>query len=236
MQPDKIASDISLYQNPEGLVLTTDAYLLFCYVRQNARQTVTELGAGSGLISQLLLVRGKCKSAVLVDVQEKMCDMARENARLNKIEEKVSVICADVCDYIPSVRTDIAVCNPPYLPKNIGPKNKNGADLICRRETTADIHDFAACASRSINFGGIAYFCYTPSRQAELFHAMLEADITPKECITVYPTVKHPPSLILVKGKKGASHGVVCRAPLIIYGEGGEYSAEFSAIYEEGRL
>lgn len=238
MTPDKIAEDISLYQNDKGLVLTTDAYLLYCFVSKNGKNTLCELGAGSGLISQLLLVRGKCKSAVCVDVQKDMCQRAEENARLNNTADRCRVVHCDVKDYMPAERVDVVVSNPPYLPRNAGPENKYTEDMICRRETTAEIADFVKCAERCLNFGGCAYFCFIPARQSELFSAMSKAGLEPKECIYVYPTVRHEPSLVLVRGKKGAAPGMTVRRPLIIYKDvpGKAYSDEFELVYKEGRL
>ena len=235
---EKIAENVSIAQDGRGLLLTTDACLLSAFVSKNAKQNICELGAGSGIISAMLLLGKKIRSSFCVDFQRQICDIAINNADTNGLSDKMTVVCADVLEYKTDRKFDAVVSNPPYFKAGDGRKNEREQDRLSRHESTAKIDDFAACASRILKDGGIAYFCYTPQRLSELICALSNAGLEPKKLITVYPTVFHKPSLVLVSAKKGAEPGIECTRPLIIYKDkaGGEFTEDYLKIKTENRI
>lgn len=235
---EQISDGVKIAQDSRGLLLTTDACLLSAFVNRNAKQTVCELGAGSGIISAMLLLSKKIKSSVCVDFQPDSCALAEENAKCNGLSDRMTVVCADVNVYDSDKRFDTVVSNPPYFKAEDGKKNESEKDRLTRHETTAAITDFAKCASRILKDGGNAYFCYTPQRLSELLCALSNSGIEPKELITVYPTQNHKPSLVLVSAKKGAQSGMIYNRPLFIYKDkpGGDYSDDYIKIKTENRI
>ena len=235
---ENIAENISIAQDSRGLLLTTDACLLSAFVSKNAKQKACELGAGSGIISAMLLLQKKINSAVCVDFQPDICDIAYQNAEKNGLSEKMTVVCSDVLEYKTEKKFDAVLSNPPYFKTGDGRKNEREQDRLSRHESTATVYDFAACASRILKDGGIAYFCYTPSRLSELICALSGTGLEPKKLITVYPTKDHKPSLVLVSAKKGAEPGIDCTRPLIIYKDkpGKEFTEDYIRIKKENRI
>ena len=64
---DYVNDDIELIQNTDGLTFGTDALLLAGYL--NGRYTSgIELGGGTGIISMLLLTRGKVSNISCLEV------------------------------------------------------------------------------------------------------------------------------------------------------------------------
>ena len=68
---------------------------------------------------------GGARSVTAVDVSETALDVARENARLNGLEDKVSFVCADVFDFLPEAeklpagdKYDMIVLDPPAFTKS----------------------------------------------------------------------------------------------------------------------
>ena len=57
---DSVNDSIKLIQKTDGLTFGTDALLLAAYVRKRAARGA-EFGAGGGIISMLILTRGKCR-------------------------------------------------------------------------------------------------------------------------------------------------------------------------------
>ena len=214
---EHLSDELTAAQDNRGLILTTDACLLAAFVGKNAKNRICELGAGSGVITLLLLQYGKIRSADCVDVQSEMINIAKDNAEKNGLADRMRPVCADVLDYRADKPYDAVVCNPPYFKSGDGRKNLSKQDELCRHETSAGIIDFALCASRILKDGGQAYFCYTPQRAADLYSALRSAGLEPKTEIYVYPTAKHRPSLMLVSAKKGAKSGLVSYRPLFIY-------------------
>ncbi len=231
---ERLSDSVTAAQDERGLILTSDACLLAAFVSKNAKNRICELGAGSGVISLMLLERTKIRSSVCLDVPADMCRIAAENAESNGCADKMTAVCSDVLDYKTDRLFDAVVCNPPYFKSGDGKKNARKEDELCRHETTAGIDDFALCASRILKDGGAAYFCYTPGRAADLYVALRSAGLEPKTELYVYPTVKHKPSLLLVGAKKGAKSGLTCCKPLFLYknGPGEELTEEYIKIKE----
>lgn len=69
-------------------------------------------------------VMGGAASVLAVDVSSSAVEMARANARLNGIEEKMDFLCADVFDLLPSLEKekkndyDFIILDPPAFTKN----------------------------------------------------------------------------------------------------------------------
>lgn len=233
---DKVNCDISIIQDKYGLKYGTDAYLLYAFMPRYSKSTVCEAGCGSGIISILILKGEKAASALCLDVQQHICRIAAQNAEENGLTNKMKVVCSDVLDYAPEKEVDSFVCNPPYMKADSGAINTHTEKYIARHETSADISAFMKCAYRSLKDGGCAYFVYRPDRCADIINAMKGAKIEPKVITFVHATVEHEPCLMLIKGKKNASSGMMVTRPLIIYEQnaGGNYSADMNYIYKKG--
>ena len=200
-------------QYKDGLLITTDACLLAGSVRKNGKQRVCELGAGSGVVSAMILSAGKAASCVCIDFQKDLCELARKNAE--PYGDRMNVVCSDVLDYKPDTVFDAVVCNPPYF-KSGGKRSVKEKDALSRHESTATVFDFAACASRVLRDGGVAYFCFTPQRLAELIRACAENRLEPKTLTNVHPAKDREACLVLLSAKKNASPGMTVTGPLII--------------------
>ena len=236
---DRINEDLQISQYRSGLTFGTDAYLLSAFIRRNARHRGAELGAGTGVISFLLLRQNKIRDAALIELQESYCDLCRKNAAGNALDHRVRVFHRDVCDIAAKdlgAEMDLVFTNPPYMKADCGKKNESEEKYLARHESSGDIGAFALAAARLLKDGGRFYCVYRPDRTADLFHAMKNAGIEPKRAVFVYPTVDHKPCLLLAEGKKGAESGMTVTKPLIIYKDkpGGAYTEEFSYIYETG--
>ena len=231
---DNVNCDIVLKQEEHGLKYGTDAYLLHAFMPRASKFSVCEGGCGSGIISLLLLKNGKCARAFCIDVQESSCEIAKNNALVNKVQDRMTVLCTDVLDYKPEREFDAFVCNPPYMKENSGKNNVHTEKYIARHETTADIGGFAACAYRALKDGACAYFVYRPDRCADIICALKQNKLEPKVLTFVHATVEHEPCLMLIKAKKNAQSGMILTKPLIIYegSVGGEYSSDMKYIYE----
>lgn len=73
---------MTVAQDKRGLILTTDACLLSAFCPRNAKNNACELGAGSGIISVMLLRSGKIRTSVCVDFQQDICRIAEEMPKI----------------------------------------------------------------------------------------------------------------------------------------------------------
>lgn len=66
-------------------------------------------------------VKGGAAGVTAVDVSETACAAARENAAMNGMSDKVSVVCADVFDFLDTVKKgdfDLIILDPPAFTKS----------------------------------------------------------------------------------------------------------------------
>ena len=76
---------------------------------------ILDLGTGSGNIAISLTKRiSNCK-IIGSDISLRALSIARENARLNGVEDKITFIHSDLFQDLPRRRFDIIVSNPPYI-------------------------------------------------------------------------------------------------------------------------
>lgn len=74
---------------------------------------VFDVGAGSGVLSFILLQRG-ARSAVATDIDPRAVMSAREDAQRLGLAERFEAV---ECDLFPPGRADLIVCNPPWIPE-----------------------------------------------------------------------------------------------------------------------
>ena len=73
---------------------------------------VFDLGTGTGVLAAVLARRGAAQ-VVATDINPRAVLCAQENARRLGVEDRVTVLEADL---FPAGRADLVVCNPPWLP------------------------------------------------------------------------------------------------------------------------
>ena len=240
MEQERINDDVKIYQEPKSLAFGTDAYLLSAYMKKSSGK-VCELGAGSGVISLLCLARKKFKSAVCVEIQEKIAELCQKNAEENGFSREISVISSDIRDLPADMngKFDVVFANPPYMKMTSGKLGVSESDIACRHEAFGTIDDFCKTAARLLKFGGLFYVVYRPDRLAELMTSCENARLAVKAMTLVYPTTSHEPSAVLIRAKYGAASGMKTSPPLIIYSSRDDmtndgFTNEMKYIYENG--
>ena len=75
---------------------------------------ILDVGTGSGCIMvSLLKERPKC-SATAIDISKKAINVAKTNAKLHQLENKINFINIDIDKY-KSYNYDLIISNPPYI-------------------------------------------------------------------------------------------------------------------------
>lgn len=83
--------------------------------------TVLDIGTGSGCIPITVAVNCKNVKAYTVDVSEYATNVAKGNASLNRVEERVSFLNMDILKEFPDIEVDCIVSNPPYIEDDVIP-------------------------------------------------------------------------------------------------------------------
>ena len=122
---------------------------------------------------------------------------------------------------------------------NRRPGGQNRHDLrphagrdAARHETTAGLADFLAAAKYLVKPGGRIFFIYHPSRLAEFVRCAGVLKLAVLRLRMVHGTAQSVAKMFLVELAKGRRGDVAVEAPLIVYDDRGEYTAEAAAILD----
>ena len=84
------------------------------YIRNDKSKKILDIGTGSGcIIVSLIKERPKCV-ATAIDISKKAIIVAKNNAKLHHLENKINFINIDIDKY-KSYNYDLIVSNPPYI-------------------------------------------------------------------------------------------------------------------------
>jgi len=164
---------VAVRQKKGGYRFALDAPLLADFIRVKKGESLLELGTGSGIIA-LLLGRRPFVRLTALEIQPQLAVLARRNVRLNGLEDRVTVVRADLRRYRPARRFDVVFSNPPYIRKETGFLSSSPEKSIAKHEIKCDILDIMSAASRCLKAGGRAYFVY-PAGRADDFAATAAA-------------------------------------------------------------
>ncbi len=215
---DEVNDKLKLIQKPKGLTFGTDALLLAGYV-SGKNPSGLELGAGSGIISFLLLTRGKIGEALALEVQKDYARLTERNTELNGLSDVMKTVNIDLRDFSGEESFDIVYTNPPYMTVGSGLANAFSGKNLARHEVMGNIRDFCRCASSALKFGGKFAVVYRPDRLTDLLTAMAEYKLEAKRMTFVHADTDSESSMVLIEAKKGGKCGLKLTAPLIIYSD-----------------
>jgi len=232
---------IKLLQPKEGYRFSVDAPILASWVKVKRGEKALELGTGNGVIAVILARKFKELEIVALEVQKELAELAKKNAELNGVSERMRVLEMDVKEchrHLEAQGFDLVVCNPPYFPKGHGRLSLHTQEVLARHEVLGTIEDFLRASSYLLKYGGRCYYIYPPERLLRLLYAMKAHKLEPKRLRFVHPSPGKPSRMVLVEAVKGAKEGLKVESPLFIFDQKGGYTHEMWPIIfqlEEGK-
>ena len=235
LRKDTVNDNIQIYQNPNGLTFGTDALMLAAYI-ESGYDTALELGAGTGVISLLLLKRKKIKNVTALEVQPSFADLCKKNAAENGFSDLMYTLSIDLRDFSEPSRYSLVFSNPPYMKDSGGKRNTWDEKNIARHEIKGTILDFCQCAQNALRYGGDFYAVYRPDRLEDILVSMRACRIEPKRMTFVHADPDMPPAFVLIEGKRDGGSSLRVTPPLILYADRSHtsYSEDYCYICDHG--
>ena len=225
-----------LIQNDACFKFGIDAVLLADFSSKIIRNNdlVLDMGCGNGIIPILLAQTSRAQKITGVEIQNEVANLATENAKLNKLEEKISIINADIKDFqklfTPCTFNDI-VTNPPYMKNGSGKKSTSEALQIARCETKCTLSDIIECATYNLKSNGNFMMIHRPSRISEICVLLDKHNLGIKTIRFVCPKPHTEPTMVLIHAKKDFHPELKVEKDLIVSNEDGSYTEEVRKIY-----
>lgn len=234
---------LKLIQDTTEFCYGVDAVLLADFASKVCKPQpliIADMGTGTGVIPLMLSHMTTATKIIGIEIQERSFELANRNVKLNNLDEKIEIICADVADaqlLKDKIETfDLVVSNPPYVKKNGGIINDSNAKMIARHETTADLDDFVRTAANLLKPTGNFCMVHRPDRIVDICELCRKHRLEPKNMRFVSPNKNKAANILLVHCVKYGNANLNLFDPLYIYDEVGEYTHEIDVIYGRAKM
>lgn len=212
---------------------STDSFLLgsFPPLRKNWR--VCDLGAGTGLLGLLLLVREPALTVTGLELSPAACALAARTAAANDLSDRLVTLPCDLRErsQLPQAGSfDLAVSNPPYFPAGSG-RAAAGSRGDARTELTCTMAQLCGAASYLLRSGGQFCLVHRTERLAELLETLRRCRLEPKALRFVQKDGTSAPSLVLLACRKDGRTGLTVQPPLLLQNADGTETEELRRIY-----
>ena len=221
--------DYKIIQDTDDYAFSQDSVFLVNMAKLGSKDSVLDLGCGSGILAILALIKKNVKSAVGVDINPKFCDMAKRSAELNGLSlEVINCDVKDVRKHIKAESFDKVLCNPPYFTPSSPIAAVGGT---ARTESASTLDDFIAAASYSLRFGGDLWIVSKVARLNGLFASLDRHRLATKELTLIYPKLSLGVDTVVVSAKKGGKEGLVTKT-FIAQNEDGTFTKQYEELYK----
>ena len=227
---------MKIVQDTEMFSFSLDSVLLphFVTINKNINK-ILDIGCGNAPIPLILSTKTKSK-IIGVEIQKDVYDMAAESVRMNKLDDQIDIVNADINDYSKELETDsfdVITCNPPFFKyletSNI---NKNDYKTIARHEVKLNLNNIFNIAKKLLKNNGVIAIVHRPDRLIDIITEMKNNNIEPKKIRFVYPKKNSEANILLIEGSKNGKPGMKILPPLYSHLDNGEYTDEVKKYFE----
>ena len=217
IRKEYLGSGITAFVSDEH-TFGTDAVLLADFAAPTGKNICCDLGSGCGIIP-LLWCKKNTGPITAVEISEKAVKQINEAVAFNNLEDRISVLNADLRQLKGKVSFgyyNLVTMNPPYTAEGAGIISSSGADKIARHGTMCSFDDVCKAGSDMLNFGGRLCMCIRPERLFELMNEMKKNKLEPKRLRLVSKCPGKAPWLALVEGRLGLRSGLTVMPELFM--------------------
>lgn len=220
---DLQCNGLQIVQNKNLYCFTSDSVVLANFVKTKTTDMVAEIGSGCGVISILVQAKNNPQKIFAFEIQKQMFDLAKKNIILNKLDEKIKIICDDVKNfenYFQKETLDVVFSNPPFFKAT--DFQQNDVKRFAKEEILLPCQDLVKVANEMLKVGGAFYCCYTSDRACEIITLCQNNNLKIKEMFFT-ENGKGTVKLLVLKAIKGGKNGVKVFPNLITNDENGDY-------------
>lgn len=175
------------------------------------------------------------KDILGIEIQKEAVELAKKNITLNKLDNQIEIVHADINEYVKNAsKVGLVICNPPFFKVDEESNlNENEFLTIARHEIKIDLERIIKSASVILDNRGRFSMVHRPDRMIEILNLMQKYEIEPKRIRFVYPKVGRESHVLLVEGIYKGKKGLKIEPPLYAHNEDGSYSNEVRRMFGE---
>ena len=228
-------NNLKIIQRKDMFNFSLDTVLLanFCTINKNVKKIV-DFGTNNAAIPLILSTRTN-KNILGIEIQKEAVELAKKNITLNKLDNQIEIVHADINEYVKNAsKVGLVICNPPFFKVDEESNlNENEFLTIARHEIKIDLERIIKSASVILDNRGRFSMVHRPDRMIEILNLMQKYEIEPKRIRFVYPKVGRESHVLLVEGIYKGKKGLKIEPPLYAHNEDGSYSNEVRRMFGE---
>lgn len=229
------STDVKIIQNKAVFSYSIDSVLLSRFPKMPSKGLIVDLCSGNGAVGLFASTRTKAP-ITLVELQERLADMAERSIQLNRLEKQVTMVQDDLknlLEHVPRSQVDLILCNPPYF-KSIENSKKNLSEhyLLARHEITTNLEEICQVSRHALKSNGRLAMVHRPDRFLDILDTLRQYNLAPKRVQFVYPKMGKDANMLLIEAiKDGSTDGLKILPPLFVHKDNGDYTDEIFEIY-----
>lgn len=228
--------NLKIVQDTELFNFSLDSVLLANFVTLNSKiKNILDIGTGNAPIPIILTTKTSAKITA-VEIQNQSFLLAKESIDINKLNDKIDIVLADINDYYKDLESDIydvITCNPPFFKTNDKSRlNKNNCKTLARHEKTLDLDTIFKVSKKLLKNNGKIAMVHRVDRLVDIITTMKKYNIEPKKIRLVYPKKNKEANILLVEGAKNGSAGLKILPPLYAHNSDGSYTEEVKSYFQ----
>ena len=210
----------------------TDAVLLAAAASLEPDDLVLDVGAGVGTIGLALALREPTARVLLLEREAEAAAFARDNIALNGLEERASVLEADLFAPVPAAlpRASLLVSNPPFYAAGTVRLPAQEAKARAYALPDGDHGGWLRAMLRFAAPGARVLLVHRPEALPALL-AAAERRLGGLHVRPVLPRLGSDATRILVGGIVGSRAGLTIAAPFVLHDETGAFTPEAEAVH-----
>jgi tRNA1(Val) A37 N6-methylase TrmN6 len=218
-----------------------DAILLAAATCARASEHAIELGAGVGAAAFAIATRVPALKVTLVEVDPALCALARHNARLNRLEDRVSVFDADA-ESIDSLKSaglspenfDRVLMNPPFHDARRHNVSPDPGRRLAYSGEAGLLKRWVASAAWLLKSNGVLVLIWRADALDEVVKVLRPA-FGAIAVLPVHSREDAAPIRVLVRAAKGGGISRKNYPPLVLNDEEGRPTPVTEAIMRDGK-
>ena len=228
--------NLKIYQNTDYFSFSLDSILLANFVSfRLVDKDIVDLCCGNGVIP--LILSKKTNNKIFgVEIQEKLCELARKSIIYNNLNDRIEIINSDLKDFSKknNNKFDIVICNPPYFKTdNSRLLNISYEKMVARHEVLINLSELLNSVKILLKNNGKFFMVHRTDRLLEILDELRKNNLEPKNVKFVYENHNKGSTLVLIESHFNGSSGLKIDKPLILFDENGNKTAEYKKILKE---
>jgi tRNA1(Val) A37 N6-methylase TrmN6 len=219
---------INILQPRQGYRAGLDAVMLAAAVSDRDGRPFSVLDAGAGVGTAGLCVAWRCPGArvVLVERETELVALARENIARNSLEDRVSVLAADLArvsaselgaNDVSEGSFDQVIANPPYHAEGAGTAARHALKSAAHAMPEAGLEDWSRFLARMTRPGGEVLIVHKTEALPELMRC-LEGRFGSLSALPLHSHAGEAAGRVLLRGRKGSRAPFRLEAGLVLHG------------------